>query len=445
MFDAFMKRMGRQGEYSGAVAKRQSDMIMDATFKNDIAYRECYIQKHNHFFPEQTLEGYKKAKAVWMGTDKYEPNRMRGFTPIDAKYNIRTYYSLGGDAVDYYLQFRPHEHGHNPNINVGSYIFVPDDLGNYNLWMIVARDDRPQFPQFYILKCNQILKWYIGLTELPHYEGPTVDTGTYFTWATLRTQSSYNSGVWAADLTTTVENQIKAWVPTNNDTKTIMYNERFIISSNEKRRVAWEVSKVEDSTTFGLTKLTFTQELEFDPIDNVSWVNTTNNNFSATQHGYDYDFYVPRSNIAPEDAEPLPVGTETITHSGLTPTIQIGGSFKSFSYENGTDQPERPMWTISYLDGENKICSFDMYRTNLQMGVHHLSDGLVANGNILSYSVDGEKVFELEYSYDAEKPEQIRLRVPYIMAMIGKTIKLSSVDENKRPAAAAELLVEVKA
>lgn len=154
---------------------------------------------------------------------------------------------------------------------------------------------------------------------------------------------------------------------------------------------------------------------------------------------------MPRSNIAHKDAEPLPVGTETITHSGLTPTIQIGGSFKSFSYENGTDQPERPMWTISYLDGENKICSFDMYRTNLQMGVHHLSDGLVANGNILSYSVDGEKVFELEYSYDAEKPEQIRLRVPYIMAMIGKTIKLSSVDENKRPAAAAELLVEVKA
>lgn len=77
-----------------------------------------------------------------------------------------------------------------------------------------------------------------------------------------------------------VENQLKAVLPTNVDTNTITYNEHFVISDNPLRRIAWEVSKVENTTTFGLTKLTFTQELEFDVVDNVSWINFQSNNFS---------------------------------------------------------------------------------------------------------------------------------------------------------------------
>lgn len=45
-------------------------------------------------------------------------------------------------------------------------------------------------------------------------------------------------------MSTSVENQLKAMLPTNNDTRTITYNEHFIISNNPLRRVAWEVSKV---------------------------------------------------------------------------------------------------------------------------------------------------------------------------------------------------------
>ena len=78
---------------------------------------------------------------------------------------------------------------------MGAFVFIPDDLGKYNLWLIVAKDDRPQFPQFYILKVNLLLKWYIGHEEIPLFEGKHVDTGTYFSWAVQRTQSSYNSGV----------------------------------------------------------------------------------------------------------------------------------------------------------------------------------------------------------------------------------------------------------
>ena len=169
MYDLFNNRMRLQGRNMGEVLKHQSDKIMDATFTNDVAYRKCYIQDKDVIFPEQTLASYKKAKAVFQGTEKYNPQKIMGFEPIDAKYLVHAYYSISGDSVDYYLQFRPLEHGRNPNVKVGSFVFVPDDLGVYNLWLIVARDDRPQFPQFYILKCNLLLKWEVEEKDWPLY------------------------------------------------------------------------------------------------------------------------------------------------------------------------------------------------------------------------------------------------------------------------------------
>lgn len=211
MYDLFNNRMKLQGRNMGEVLKRQSDKIMDATFTNDVAYRKCYIQDKDVIFPEQTLAGYKKAKAVFNGKEVYNPQKIMGFEPIDAKYLVHAYYSVSGDQVDYYLQFRPLEHGRNPNVRVGSFVFVPDDLGVYNLWLIVARDDRPQFPQFYILKCNLLLKWEIGEKDWPSFEGRHVDVGTYVSWAVQRTQSSYNSNSYWAYLETSMSYPLNCW------------------------------------------------------------------------------------------------------------------------------------------------------------------------------------------------------------------------------------------
>ena len=196
MFDEFKNRMFLQGKNMGEVLKRQSDMIMDATFTRDVAYKKCWILDKDVIFPEQTLDSYIKAKSVFAGNDIYIPSELKGFHEIDAKYLVHTYYSIQGDAVDYYLQFRPNVHGTNPNIRVGAYVFIPDDLGVYNLWLIVARDDRPQFPQFYVLRCDFLTKWHISHDDATRYEGVHVDIGTYFSWAVARIQSSYNSGVW---------------------------------------------------------------------------------------------------------------------------------------------------------------------------------------------------------------------------------------------------------
>ena len=196
----------------GEVLKNQSDLIMNQTFTNDIAYRKCYIDGK----------------------------------PVDAKYITYTYYSISKDFVDYHLQFRPGVH-----FPMGKYVDIPDDTGTYNRWLIVGRSDEPQFVKYNILKCNWVLKWII-------------DGEIHECLGVLRSRNSYNSGLWNDYLLSTPENQDSIWLPTNPDTQTVAYNMRFLISDNQINPIAWEVSKIEDLNPQGVIKITMKQDL-YDP------------------------------------------------------------------------------------------------------------------------------------------------------------------------------------
>jgi len=457
VFEDYKNRMASRGRNMGEVLKRQADMIMDATFTRDIAYRKCYLLDKDTIFPEQTLEGYKKAKSVFVGKSKYDPTKIKGFKPIDAKYLVHTYYSISGDNIDYYLQFRPLAHGINPNIRVGAFIFVPDDLGVYNLWLIVAKDDRPQFPQFYILKVNLLLKWYIGDDEVPSFEGAHVDTGTYFSWAVQRIQSSYNNGVWSDDYSTRVENQMKAIVPTNNDTYTILYNEHFVISDNPLRRITWEVSKLETTTTWGLTKLTFKQELEYDSKDNLSWINKTSENYSSQETGINYDYYCPRSN---DKFNHTPVSASSvdksiITYSGLSPVIKAGGGFKTFTanlYKDNQFVRNKPYWTIKYYqpDGtqDGKLICTLKFKYDEDNLVYDTNLGFVLDRDKKTaiYSENGQQLFGIQFKHDAssEHYNELQIKCLPILNMIGGYMVLSVDDDADISTLPASLIVGVE-
>lgn len=444
MSDLFKKRMMAQGGQMGKALKHQSDVIMDATFTRDIAFRKCYIQEKDTIFPEQTIEAYRKAKSVYAGKSKYDPKKLKGFKPIDAKYLVNKYYSITGDTIDYYLQFRPNVHGKNPNIRVGAYVFIPDDLGVYNLWLIVARDDKPQFPQFYVLRCDFVAKWHISETDRVNYEGAHVDTGTYFSWAVARIQSSYNSGVWTDYLTTSVENQKKLWLPTNSDTQTIIYNEHITISNNPLRRTSWEVTKVIDTEPIGITKITLAQQLEYSDRDNLSWVNITSNKLSDTEHGIDYDFFQLRTN---DNIKHSPIyediaNNSIISFSGVKPNLKCGGSYKTFTanfYNNGNLVEYTPYWSISYVKDNMEIClvNFD-----------YSGDDLVVNGEF-DVSQDrkitfGEDLFGIQYSYNEEKPSEIKIRCLSILNMIGgKLIIKAETAHTERGNLSASIEAEV--
>lgn len=451
MSDLFRTRMQMQGGQMGKALKRQSDVIMDATFTRDIAYRKCYLQDKGTIFPEQNIYGYLKAKSVYEGKTKYDPSRLRGFQEIDAKYLVKSYYSIQSDTIDYYLQFRPNAHGTNPNIRVGSYVFIPDDLGVYNLWIIVARDDRPQFPQFYVLKCDFLAKWHISEEEIVHYDGVHVDTGTYFAWSVIRIQSSYNSGVWTDYVSTVVENQRKIWFPTNPDTQTLTYNKHITISNNPYRRTAWEISKVEDTNPFGVTKITLKQELEHGIHDDLCWVNTTTDSISDAEHGIDYDFYKPRTNdvVQHTPADETLADNSVISFTGVKPNLKCGGSYKTYTanfYQNEEFVEYRPYWHVSYYVDEKLICGFDyIYDGNNIVPANYGGGFVVSSDRKITYKKDNVDVFGIQYSYSADNPSNLKIRCLSNLSMIGNKIIITANNgQSGASALSASIEVEVE-
>lgn len=452
MYEEFKTRMSRNGNYIGQAFKNQSDMIMDATFTRDVAYRKCYLQDKDIIFPEQTLLGYKQAKDVYTGKTKYDPSELKGFSSIDCKFLVNKYYSIQGDTIDYYLQFRPNAHGSNPNIRIGAYVFVPDDLGVYNLWLIVARDDRPQFPQFYILKCDFLVKWHISHEDAIRYESVHVDVGSYFSWAVARIQSSYNSGIWTDYATTSVENQKKLWLPDNCDTQTITYNEHLTISKNPLRRTAWEITKYIDTEPEGLVKLTLAQQPEYDPVDNLTWVNCTSENYSETQSGANYDFYCPRHNdmknhtVMPIIEEPIKYSIEEeyqnkITYSGVNPSIKIGGSYKTFTAD--LDILGLPYWTIDYMIDGEKICTVNFkYEGDMLVCDNRFEDFEVIESNKISYYRDNKQIFGIQFKHNPEKPFELKIKCQSIIDMLGGKLILKAGDSSFAVSASLEVEVE---
>lgn len=264
------------GSYMGEALKNQSDMIMNATFTRDIAYRLCYINGE----------------------------------PVDAKYITHTYYSISKDAVDYHLQFRPKVH-----YPFGTYIDIPDDTGTYRTWLILNKSDEPQFPKYNILKCNRTFRWI--------HNGVVHEQ-----LGVLRTRNNYNSGLWNNYLTTTPENQKQFIVPSNDNTNTIQYNKRFLISENKEHPIAWEVSKVDDVSPIGITYITLTQDLYDPKKDNKELMIA--------------DYYT--GSITPKDE--IEKKENNITYSG-TPSVKVGGGYKIFRAESFSEDNS---WTINGLD-----------------------------------------------------------------------------------------------
>ena len=165
---------------------------------------------------------------------------------------------------------------------------------------------------------------------------------------------------WDADRTTKVDNITSAWLPTNNDTLTINYNQRFLISDPRKRPpMAWTVSKYEDTQPLGLIKLKFTQET-FDPI---------HDNAELMLANY-YD-----SPILPEIPDPVvelhnPV---VITYSGTQPTLRVGGNFKIFTPLFQDDGVTLQEWMVSDENGDivsdtdNYIIEYDENKLKLKI------------------------------------------------------------------------------
>ena len=300
----FRNRMALRGNSVGEMLRRQSNMVMEHTWDRDPNHRQVYVVKVDSGLPEVTAE----------------------HELIDVKFNVKTYENITSDEPSYWMQFRHGEEKRHPEIAIGSYIYMRNEDGEWTWWLLVDIDERPMFRQWQVLQTNWTFGWVVG-GKIYHCLG------------IQRVQQSYNSGSWDGDRFTFVDNITSAWLPTNNDTLTIGYNQRFIISDPRRRPcLVWSTSKIEDTQPVGLTQLKFTQET-FDPI---------HDNAELMLASY-YD-----SRIEPEvpETEDEFQSTATITYNGTKPTVKVGGSYKIFTPIFGDETVTVDKWIISDENGD---------------------------------------------------------------------------------------------
>ena len=313
MLEAYRNRMAALGSYEGESRRRSAQKIMDASWMRDAATKPVYVKWVDHGLP------------IIDDDDEV----------LYAKYNAKSYHNITGDEVAYLLQFRLEDIKNNPNIKVGSYVQIVNEMNEPEWWLIWHLDDRMQFRQYSIVKCTHVYRW------LSLKDGRRV---IHECLGCPRNQSSYNSGVWLDNTMQVVENQHILVMPTNDDSKTITYDTKFLISEPGRYPpLAWKISKVAPSLNGDITKFTMTQEM-FDPArDNAELM-----------IGNYYDSIVSPE---PVELEEIPTISDLeITYSGR-PAVRAGGGFKKFTLKSRVDgklidTTDDVEWSVDFPDGD---------------------------------------------------------------------------------------------
>ena len=339
----YTARKIRNLNYSPAIGnylKEMSDFGMQETWYNDIQTRTCYIYDFDHDdqFDETKRSGY-------------DPSLSKSKIKVDLKFIIKEYKSLSKDDPEYHIQFSPNDWNNRfkfdddermSNLEVdnegqmslreaieknfskldihfpiGLYVDIPDDRGVYWKWMIVYEDIANQFPKFGLLKCNYLFRWIYD-DGLNRYKRCM--------WGVQRTQSSYNSGVYKYDKTEKMEMQSKFWLPWNNISSEIYYNQRIIISMPMKVPTTYRITKVENTVPKGVNMFTIYQD-EFNKHTDFVCLEEDNPDFKYGEMYADYWISDKEPMVQPKEEDAF--SNHTILLECAKATIKVGGSYKT--------------------------------------------------------------------------------------------------------------------
>lgn len=164
MIDSYRLRMAAMGGYEGEARRRNAQKIMDASWMRDPATKPVFVKWCDAGLP------------VVDDDDEV----------LYAKYNVKSYHNITGDEIAYLLQFRLEDLKNRPDIKVGSYVQIVNEMEIPEWWLIVHEDDRTQFHQFSILKCTWTYRWVSRIGGKRRI---------FECLGAPRKQNSYNSGV----------------------------------------------------------------------------------------------------------------------------------------------------------------------------------------------------------------------------------------------------------
>lgn len=259
LFDKYRNRLGVYGAENptiGQIHKKRNDELFNLTFWNDLQSKVCYIYDYKHDDqPDKNDHITHKNTTKTKVACKFYPVQDDRVTKDQTEYHVQFY--IYDEPNEYEKGLYEETFGKNATYPMGMYIDIPNSEGVYQKWMIVRHSYRNQYPDYSVFPCGYRYQWIHNHKKMQM-------------WGVLRSQNSYNSGKWEANYTTTAENQSQMWLPKNEITDTIYYNQRFLISDRRPIPLAWEVSKIIDVNPYGVVKFTLTQEMfnhQFDYVD----------------------------------------------------------------------------------------------------------------------------------------------------------------------------------
>ena len=316
MLEAYRNRMAALGAYEGEAKRRNAQKIMDASWMRDAATKPVYVKWVNSGLPVVDDDDI----------------------PVYAKFNVKSYHNITGDEIAYLLQFRLEDIRNNPDIKVGSYVQILNEMDEPEWWLLWHLDDRTQFRQFSIVKCTWIYKWTTfkdGHRIIHQCLGVT------------RNQNNYNSGCWLDYTFEVVEQQHVMLMPSNEDTNMLTYNTRLLVSNAGRYPpIAWKISKVQPHVVNDTVRFTMTQEQYNPSTDNVELMIA------------DYK----ASYVEPEiiEMEEVPTVSDLeIVYSGK-PAVRAGGGYKKFTLKARVDGKlvdvtEDVEWTVEFDGNEDRL------------------------------------------------------------------------------------------
>lgn len=251
MLELYRKRLSVHGATPSNYFQNSHDDIINASFVFDPNYKKCL------------LNGYQ----------------------IDAKFQRGSTTDVDDDRPYYYLEFRPDEPmlsvtynedgtSVSPQVYIGAIIDMPEDhplISDYDWWTNKETDPKhrgcyiaedgtyyrrwmiadilrhEQDRKYIIQECDWCLNW-IDANRVRHKQ-----------LGVMRVRNSYSNGIYEKYYMTQVEAQDSIWLPTTDETKTLTYDQRFLISDNELHPQAYKLSGIYTTKPVGLTRLILTQ------------------------------------------------------------------------------------------------------------------------------------------------------------------------------------------
>lgn len=369
----------------GQVHKEQADMIMEKTWNRDIAARVGYFYNYTDDTHVHQLNDLHPEE------DSYK-------IPLDIKFIVASSQTYSKDAITYHLQLRPSqtsdavpyykelfEDRYDATFPVGLYCDIQDNKGKWQRWLVVAganmRD--PQFSTYELLRCDKVINYILDGKE-------------YFIPAVLRSQSSYNSGLWISGRShlEVPEDQQQFILPASRETELVFYDQRLIIDNKVLVNPrAWKISKINRIASNGVIIFTCAQD-KFNP--NADY---------RDEDGYWWADYYEKTTGQPvveNQVEPIDNVYGVITCLG-SQNIKVHGSYKKF--------------TISYYNGNKSIES-------LQGSWHFLIDGQDAS-SLIQTKIDGLQSNEIKIKFLGESNyigKEINVR---FIPIIGDTVNFN--------------------